>query len=59
MPIRHDEKTLSVTISIGIGVVESQEHFEALFRRTDQALYRAKHLGRNCVVLSEPEADAK
>lgn len=56
MTIQHDEKRISVTLSIGIGVVESPEHFESLFRRADQALYRAKHLGRNCVVLSEPEA---
>lgn len=58
MTIQHDEKRISVTLSIGIGVVESPEHFESLFRRADQALYRAKHLGRNCVVLSEPEATA-
>jgi diguanylate cyclase (GGDEF)-like protein len=55
MTVQHDEKRISVTLSIGIGVVELPEHFESLFRRADQALYRAKHLGRNCVVLSEPE----
>jgi diguanylate cyclase (GGDEF)-like protein len=58
MNIQHDEKRISITLSIGIGVVETPEHFEKLFRRADQALYRAKHLGRNCVVLSEPETTA-
>lgn len=59
MSIQHDEKIISVTLSIGIGVVESHEQFESLFRRADQALYRAKQLGRNCVVLSEQEATAE
>ncbi|HSC67852.1 MAG TPA: GGDEF domain-containing protein [Cellvibrio sp.] len=55
-PIAHEEKSILMTVSIGIGVADSQEHFEGLFRRADQALYRAKKLGRNCVVLAEPEA---
>lgn len=55
--ISHEDKTIAVTVSIGIGVVESQEQFENLFRRTDKALYRAKQLGRNCVVLSDVEAE--
>src|SRR5690606_27971184 len=42
--ISHEDKTIAVTVSIGIGVVESQEQFENLFRRTDKALYRAKQL---------------
>jgi diguanylate cyclase (GGDEF)-like protein len=58
-PIGYNEKNIAVTISIGISVAESQEYFEGLFRRADQALYRAKHLGRNCVVLAEPEANTE
>jgi diguanylate cyclase (GGDEF)-like protein len=56
MKIRYGDTMISVTVSIGIGVVESQENFESLFKRTDKALYRAKHLGRNCIVLSEPDS---
>ncbi|GGR39539.1 diguanylate cyclase [Deinococcus ruber] len=44
---------LSVTVSIG--VTESQPHemdLASVVRRADQALYRAKHLGRNQVVSS-------
>ncbi len=53
MTINHHEDTISVTVSIGLGVASAQENFDDLFHRTDQALYKAKHLGRNCVVLSE------
>lgn len=58
MRLSEGDKIFSVTVSIGVGVVESEERFESLFRRADQALYRAKHLGRNCVVLSEPGPNA-
>lgn len=53
MIINHHEDTISVTVSIGLGVAVAQENFDDLFHRTDQALYRAKHMGRNCVVLSD------
>lgn len=50
---QYNEDRISVTVSIGIGVTSAEENFDDLFQRTDQALYRAKHMGRNCVVLSE------
>ncbi|MNE11693.1 putative diguanylate cyclase YdaM [compost metagenome] len=40
------------TVSIAVGVCHAGEAVEALFRRTDLALYRAKHLGRNRVELA-------
>jgi diguanylate cyclase (GGDEF)-like protein len=47
------EHTLQVTISIGIA---EQNHFtpdlESLLARADQAMYIAKHKGRNCVAVS-------
>jgi len=52
----YQENTIAVTVSIGIGVAEAQENFDSLFQRTDQALYRAKHMGRNCIVLAEIES---
>ncbi len=54
----HDEE-ITVTISIGLGVARAQENFDALFNRTDQALYKAKHMGRNCIVLSENHTQEK
>jgi diguanylate cyclase (GGDEF)-like protein len=46
---------LDVTVSIGIaGASVRTSGIEALMRRADHALYEAKHLGRNCVVVSRP-----
>lgn len=36
-----------VTVSIGVGEIRADEGIEALFDRTDRALYRAKNEGRN------------
>ena len=44
----------SVTVSIGAAQLEPGENAEALTRRTDQALYAAKHAGRNRVLPYEP-----
>lgn len=40
-----------VTLSIGVAELDPQtmDHFDLLLQRADQALYRAKHQGRNCV----------
>jgi two-component system cell cycle response regulator len=49
--ISRDPKKLNVTISIGIAASEGEKDTaEALLRRADQALYRAKRDGRNRVV---------
>ncbi len=42
-----DEGELGVTVSIGFGCHTRKETREELFERVDQALYRAKHRGRN------------
>ncbi len=42
-----DTGTFSVTVSVGYGRHNDGESREALFERVDQALYRAKHRGRN------------
>ncbi len=43
---------LAVTISIGVAAAEPGEEFEALYRRADQALYRAKRAGRDRVAIA-------
>ncbi len=49
--ISHEPHKLNVTISIGIAASEGNgDTAEALLRRADQALYRAKRDGRNRVV---------
>ncbi|WP_204128171.1 diguanylate cyclase [Pseudomonas ogarae] len=42
-----------VTVSIGVAELdpETMDHFDQLLQRADQALYRAKHQGRDCVAL--------
>lgn len=41
-----------VTISIGVAELTADEDAESLLRRADQALYRAKHEGRNTLRLA-------
>ncbi len=41
-----------VTISVGVAGLEGQDDTATLFRKADQALYRAKDSGRNSVVLA-------
>lgn len=44
------EFRISYTISIGLAqLADSDRDYEALFRRSDDALYEAKRSGRNCV----------
>jgi diguanylate cyclase (GGDEF)-like protein len=48
-----------LTVSISVGVAVSHpglENFQDLVECSDQAVYQAKHLGRNCVVLFDTMA---
>ena len=47
---------LRMTVSTGLTVHLPGESVEATLERADQALYRAKHQGRNCVVLADLQA---
>lgn len=49
---RDDAAVVPVTVSIGVAVRAEGESVEAWMQRADQALYAAKHAGRNRVVLA-------
>jgi diguanylate cyclase (GGDEF)-like protein len=42
----------NVTISIGIAIFEDED-VEGALEKADKALYEAKHMGRNNILLSE------
>jgi diguanylate cyclase (GGDEF)-like protein/PAS domain S-box-containing protein len=60
-PVKHDGKTISVTVSIGIATMDPRDSSaDETLIRADEALYRAKRNGRNRVELAEIEtADPK
>jgi diguanylate cyclase (GGDEF)-like protein len=49
-----DGQSINVTVSIGATKVNAAETFEAVFKRTDKALYTAKNSGRNQVQFARP-----
>lgn len=52
-PIRIDDKEISISASLGVACRdENTTSLETLIARADQALYIAKHNGRNCVAVS-------
>jgi diguanylate cyclase (GGDEF)-like protein len=50
LEIPHDDAVIQVTASIGIGQLGRSESIQDWLDRADQALYRAKTGGRDCVV---------
>jgi len=46
-----DEASLRVTVSMGIAVYHGER--KAFFRDADRALYQAKDMGKNCVIVDE------
>jgi diguanylate cyclase (GGDEF)-like protein len=51
---------LPVTASFGVSSgAGDQVSYQRLFKTADEALYRAKHAGRNCVVESPAPAQAE
>ena len=50
-PITTDAGPLRITISIGVAEALKLDTLDTLIARADAALYKAKHAGRNCVML--------
>lgn len=44
---------INPTVSIGATTSETGDDVSSIYRRADQALYKAKHAGRNCIVWSK------
>lgn len=47
--------SFGVSVSLGIGVARQGETFEDVYHRADNALYEAKHNGRNCVIVASTD----
>jgi diguanylate cyclase (GGDEF)-like protein len=51
---------IDITVSLGVGVASGDQlEFERLFNAADQALYEAKHAGRNRIASIEVREDAE
>lgn len=46
---------VGLTVSIGVATLHAGDDIASLFKRADEALYRAKHEGRNRIVLCPPD----
>ncbi|WP_347332531.1 two-component regulator propeller domain-containing protein [Marinimicrobium locisalis] len=44
---------LTITVSLGVADIHPDDSFESALKRADNALYKAKALGRNCVVMAD------
>lgn len=51
-PYKVNNEVVYCTVSVGIAIIEEGETNEALIKRTDEALYRAKDKGRDQVQIS-------
>ena len=52
-PVVWRDRTIPLTVSIGIAGIDGQTHFEAALSKADAALYRAKGGGRDRVHIDE------
>jgi len=52
-PVFVDGEALQVTTSVGVAEVESGETLRDVFKRADDALYKAKQAGRNRALPAE------
>ncbi len=49
----HENKRLLITFSAGVAQLRTGELQESIFKRADEALYRAKKGGKNQILTSE------
>lgn len=58
LAVRWEDETLELRMSVGVTTARLDDDAESLIARADEALYRAKAAGRNCVVCAEDDAAA-
>ncbi len=51
-PLKCGANKIAVTASVGVALKREDEDIEHTFRRSDEAMYRAKANGRNCIELA-------
>lgn len=52
MPFITDAGSMHITVSVGVSEANNTDTLTSLIDKADVALYKAKHNGRNCVVVS-------
>jgi diguanylate cyclase (GGDEF)-like protein len=58
LPLPHKDKKINICVSIGVAVFPAHSaHGEQLLQKADQALYAAKHRGKNRVLLYSDRLD--
>ena len=55
-PIKVDGDMIPITMSQGLAEGNAQDSADSIIERADQALYEAKHRGRNCVITAKAPA---
>jgi diguanylate cyclase (GGDEF)-like protein len=51
--ISHENAEIKPTMSFGVASADADIHVDECVRQADRRLYKAKHLGRNCVVAKD------
>ena len=54
-PFHFKGEPVTITLSIGVSAFTAGDRSDHVLKRADEALYRAKHHGRNCVEAQHPE----
>jgi diguanylate cyclase (GGDEF)-like protein len=53
----YQDQTIQMTVSLGVTNLRESDDEKTLFTRADEALYRAKRDGRNCIRVASPSQD--
>ena len=59
LAVRWEDETLELRMSVGVTTARLDDDAESLIARADEAMYRAKAAGRNCVICAEDEDPSK